>query len=107
VTPRRAAEHRTALAEDFGFRTSVQEFWFSRTGRTSKDKRTFGKRSPVEGQGSFSEGAVGWKATPELVSQDRERVSQAFGQKRTRLRTPADPSLGAVGAGSDAGPHFF
>src|SRR5205085_9898075 len=25
----------------------------------------------------------------------------------TRLRTPADPSLGAVGAGSDAGPHFL
>jgi hypothetical protein len=23
------------------------------------------------------------------------------------LRTPADPSLGAVGAGSNAGPHFF
>ena len=82
-------------------------FGSQRTGQTSKDKRTLGKRSPVEGQGSSSEGVVGWKATPELVSQDRERVSQAFGQKRTRLRTPADPSLGAVGAGSNAGPHFF
>jgi len=38
------------------------------------------------------------------VSQDRERV-WAFGFL-TRLRTPADPSLGAVGAGSNAGPHF-
>jgi hypothetical protein len=38
------------------------------------------------------------------VSQDRERVG-AFGFL-TRLRTPADPSLGAVGAGSNAGPHF-
>ena len=27
--------------------------------------------------------------------------------KWTRLRTPAYPSLGAVGAGSNAGPHFF
>jgi hypothetical protein len=47
-----------------------------------------------------------WKATPELVSQDRGRVFELSGSL-TRLRTPAYPSLGAVGPGSNAGPHFF
>jgi len=44
----------------------------------SKDQRTFGPRSLVDGLGSSSEGAVRSEATPELVSQDRERVG-AFG----------------------------
>ena len=40
------------------------------------------------------------------MSQDRERVLEPSGNG-TRLRTPAYPSLGAVGAGSNASPHFF
>src|SRR6185312_2033721 len=40
----------------------------------SKDQRTFGPRSRVDRSGSSKEGAVRWNATPELVSQDRERV---------------------------------
>ena len=73
----------------------------------SKDQRTFGPRSQVGQPGSSKEGAVLLEATPELVSQDRERVSLGpSGFQGTRLRTPADPSLGAVGAGSNAGPHF-
>jgi len=40
----------------------------------SKDQRTFGPRSLVDRSGSSQEGVVRWKATPELVSQDRERV---------------------------------
>ena len=39
------------------------------------------------------------------MSQDREREGRAK-VLSTRLRIPADPSLGAVGAGSNAGPHF-
>ena len=42
------------------------------------------------------------EATPELVSQDRKRSPTG-----ARLRTPAYPSLGAVGADSDVGPHFL
>ena len=41
----------------------------------SKDQRTFGPRSRVDRSGSSQEGAVRWKATPELVSQDREAGS--------------------------------
>jgi hypothetical protein len=44
-------------------------------------------------------------ATPELVSQDRKRPVGSP-DLTDQLRTPADPSLGAVGAGSNAGPHF-
>jgi hypothetical protein len=73
----------------------------------SNDQRTFGLRSRVDRSGSSKEGAVRWKATPELVSQDRERVFRSLWATGTRLRTPAYPSLGAVGAGSNAGPHFF
>ena len=79
----------------------------SRPGR-SNDQRAFGPRSRVGQPGFSKERDAGWKATPELVSQDRERVSLGpSGFQGTRLRTPADPSLGAVGAGSNAGPHFF
>ena len=46
----------------------------ARPGR-SKDQRAFGRRSRVDGPGSSQEGAAGWKATPELVSQDREAGS--------------------------------
>jgi hypothetical protein len=80
------------LLVGFGERSGTQEgstqegpqnigrFWFRETpvseagpGR-SKDQRTFGPRSLVDRSGSSKEGAVRWKATPELVSQDRERV---------------------------------
>ena len=44
----------------------------------SKDQRTFGPRSRVDRSGSSQEGAVRWKATPELVSQDREAGCQTF-----------------------------
>jgi hypothetical protein len=40
------------------------------------------------------------------VRQDRGRVFELSGSL-TKSRTPADPSLGAVGPGSNAGPHFF
>jgi hypothetical protein len=40
----------------------------------AKDQRTFGPRSRVGRSGSSQEGVVRWEATPELVSQDRERV---------------------------------
>jgi hypothetical protein len=43
----------------------------------SKDQRTLGPRSLVDRSGSSQEGVVRWKATPELVSQDRERVGRA------------------------------
>ena len=76
--PKKGRGTSDGFGREFGFRTSVRELGSQWTGRTSKDKRTFGKRSPVEGQGSSSEGAVGWKATPELVSQDRERVSPSL-----------------------------
>ena len=72
-----------------------------------KDQRTFGPRSRVGGSGSSKEGAVRWKATPELVSQDREAGTKPFTGRDQVDRTPAYPSLGAVGAGSNAGPHFF
>jgi len=45
----------------------------------SKDQRTFGRRSRVERSGSSQEGVVRWEATPELVSQDRERVGKPQG----------------------------
>ena len=64
VSPRRAAEQRVVLV---GATASI------RPGR-SKDKRTFGRRSQVEPPGTSKEGAARWEATPELVSQDRERV---------------------------------
>ena len=95
VTPRRAAEHRTVLASVFGSRQA------ERIERPANLREAQSSRQ----SGSSHEGAVRWEATPELVSQDRERV-EAFGFW-TRLRTPAYPSLGAVGAGSNAGPHFF
>jgi hypothetical protein len=47
-----------------------------RPGR-SKDQRTFGWRSTVDPPGSSEEGVARWEATPELVSQDRERVGKA------------------------------
>jgi hypothetical protein len=72
-----------------------------------KDQRTFGPRSRVDRSGSSKEGAVRWKATPELVSQDREAGTKPFTGRDQVDRTPAYPSLGAVGAGSNAGPHFF
>jgi hypothetical protein len=64
VSPRRAAEQRVVLV---GATASIGP------GR-SKDKRTFGRRSQVEPPGTSKEGAARWEATPELVSQDRERV---------------------------------
>jgi len=45
----------------------------------SKDQRTFGPRSQVERTGSSKEGAARWEATPELVSQDRERAGRPKG----------------------------
>ena len=45
----------------------------------SKQQRTFGPRTGVGKSGSSHEGVVRWDATPELVSQDRERVFGAFG----------------------------
>jgi hypothetical protein len=72
-----------------------------------KDQRTFGPRSRVDRSGSSKEGAVRWNATPELVSQDREAGTKPFTGRDQVDRTPAYPSLGAVGAGSNAGPHFF
>jgi hypothetical protein len=41
------------------------------------------------------------------VSQDREAGTKPFTGRDQVDRTPAYPSLGAVGAGSNAGPHFF
>jgi hypothetical protein len=46
----------------------------------SNDQRAFGPRSRVDQPGSSQEGIAGWKATPELVSQDRERVGRPQGQ---------------------------
>jgi hypothetical protein len=70
VSPRRAAEHRAVFAGAVDLRIG------SSIGRPdgTKDKRTFGRRSQVERSGSSQEGAASWEATPELVSQDRERV---------------------------------
>ena len=66
VIPRRAAEHRAVLAE-----ATVS----AKPGQ-SNDQRAFGPRSRVDQSGSSKEGAARWKATPELVSQDRERVGR-------------------------------
>jgi len=106
--PRRAAEHRAVLAGNLGSRLrSATRLPKVRPGQ-SKDQRTFGPRSPVDQPGSSQEGAARLEATPELVSQDREAGSQAVLRGGTKVdRTPADPSLGAVGAGSNAGPHFL
>jgi len=71
-----------------------------------KDQRTFGPRSLVDRSGSSQEGAVRWKATPELVSQDRERVGRAK-VLSTRLRIPAYPSLGACGGWQQCRPPFL
>ena len=54
--------------------TSVPEAGLERP----KDQRTFGPRSRVDRSGSSQEGAVRWKATPELVSQDREAGTKPF-----------------------------
>jgi hypothetical protein len=62
--------------------------------RPTKEQRTFGRRAQVDGGGSSHEGAVGWKATPELVSQD-----QGDGSFGTGSENPADPSLGASQTG--------
>jgi len=45
----------------------------------SKDQRTLGPRSLVDRFGSSHEGAVRSEATPELVSQDRERIGGPSG----------------------------
>jgi hypothetical protein len=66
VDPRRGAEHWTVLAGGFRFPCAGPD--------GSNQKRTFGRRAGVEKSGSSSEGAVRCEATPELVSQDRERV---------------------------------
>ena len=60
--------------ERFGLR--IGNLRSARPGR-SKDQRTFGRRSRVEQPGSSQEGTARWEATPELVSQDRERVDGA------------------------------
>ncbi len=52
----------------------------------SNDQRTFGPRSRVDRSGSSKEGAVRWKATPELVSQDREAGSQTGFPERDQGR---------------------
>ena len=59
---------------------NIGRFWLRGTSvpdagpEGSKDQRTFGWRSRVGQSGSSHEGAVRWDATPELVSQDRERI---------------------------------
>ena len=75
VDPRRAAEHRTVFARSFGSR------------QAGSVERSAILRVVIVGRsGSSSEGAVGWKATPELVSQDREAGSQTHSWERDQGR---------------------
>ena len=70
IAPRRAVEHRTALAGDFGS-------W--QAGRVERPAilRVVGR---VDRSGSsLRRERLDGKRTPELVSQDRERVLEAFG----------------------------
>jgi hypothetical protein len=59
---------------DFGSRASVLELGSQAVRPDSERQANPREAQSSRGQGSSSEGAVGWKATPELVSQDRERV---------------------------------
>ena len=68
----------------------------------AKQKRGFGRRTGVEVARLLSRGSGRWEATPELVSRSSE-----VGSPGIRFWDLADPSLGAVGAGSNAGPHFI
>jgi hypothetical protein len=60
------------------WREAQSSDWGSSRPVRSNDQRAFGPRSRVDQSGSSHEGAARWEATPELVSQDRERVG-AFG----------------------------
>jgi len=62
----------------FSQEVQSSDWGFSRPGQ-SKDQRALGPRSLVDQPGSSQEGAARWKATPELVSQDRERVGRPKG----------------------------
>src|SRR5215203_2572231 len=82
---------------------------------TSRSRKPSGQAEGNWGERLFRElnrtrnrvfGPPRWETTPELVRQDRGRVEGAFGPDRSRSRTPANPTLGAVGPGSNAGPHF-
>ena len=95
VSPRRAAEHRTVLTDrGHGFRDVGRKAWVQEVG-FSKDRPDIERQAnPREAQssrsqGSSHEGAVRWKATPELVSQDREAGCQTF-----RGAGPGRPNTG-------------
>ena len=54
-------------------------------GTNGKEAGRLRRRTGPGSQGSSSEGAVRWEATPELVSQDREAGPQPFRGARSRL----------------------
>ncbi len=100
-------------APEEAFVSSAMRSWFS-FGKmeTKQDARVIAPRRAVKGQRARSwtqvlgTGIAVSEATPELVRKDRKRGPRSFGSADPRLRTPAYPSLGAVGTGSNAGPHF-
>ncbi len=68
----------------------------------SKEQLAFGQSGSIRLVRLLLGGSYRSEATPELV-----RRSSRLGSPGIRLRNSTNPSLGAVGAGSDAGPHFF